>query len=160
MFGSPGTGKGLLAPCILFALCYTGGDYQEGDMARHLAFFSDRATIEKIFRREKTVEVRFSVAKLAPYGQIKKGDEIFLKVAGGKILGRVEVDNVLFYENLTSETVGKLRREYEKEAGMPANFWVQNSKSRYVSLIFLKNPERFLAPLKSKKRDRRGWVVL
>lgn len=129
-------------------------------MARHLAIFSELKPIEKIFRREKTVEVRFSQQRQAPFGQIKKGDEIFLKLSGGKILGLAKVDNALFYENLTPETIGKLRQEYQKESATLASFWGAHSKSRYVSIIFLKDPERFLAPIKSKKHDRRGWALM
>ena len=125
----------------------------------HLAIFIGDA-IEKILKGEKTVEGRFSLDKIPPYGMIKKGDEIFLKQSGGSILGKVEVDNVLFYENLDGETIGKLRKEYNPEMCADDKFWTDKASARYASLIFLNNSQRFLAPLKNKKKDRRSWVVL
>ena len=127
---------------------------------KHLAIFNEKECIDKILRGEKTMEGRFSREKDLPYGKIKKGDEIFLKESGGPILGKVEVDNVLFFDNLEPEMLGKLRREYGKDLVVPDKFWEKYSKSKYATLIFLKNPQRFLSKIKFKKKDRRGWVVI
>lgn len=127
---------------------------------KHLAIFNGKESIEKILRGEKTMEGRFSRQKDLPYAMIKKGDEIYLKKSGGLIYGKVKVDNVLFYENLTPEMIGQLRREYQKEISAPEEFWENYGKSKYVSLIFLKNPERFVSPIKFKKRDRRAWLIM
>lgn len=125
---------------------------------KHLAIFIGDA-IEKILKGEKTVEGRFTLDKIIPFGSIKKDDEILLKQAGGNIIGRVEVDNVLFYENLSGEAIGKLRKEYCQEMCANDDWWKSKAHSRYASLIFLKKPIRFLASLKSKKKDRRSWVI-
>jgi len=127
---------------------------------RHLAVFDQKEIIEKILRGEKTMEVRFSRIKTAPYGIIQRSDQIFLKEAGGLILGQVEVDNVLFYDNLSPEIIGKLKREYNQELIMGDDFWQKYGKSKYASLIFLKNPQRFISPLRFRKKDRRAWLVL
>ncbi len=126
---------------------------------RHLAIFIGDA-IDKILRGEKTVEVRFSISKISPYEYVMKDDEIYLKQSGGLVIGKAKVDNVLYYENLDGETIGKIRREYANELCVDDGFWKLRSKSKYVTLIFLKNPERFLAPLRFSKHDRRPWVVL
>ncbi len=128
-------------------------------MARHLAIFNDEG-IEKILQGEKTVESRFSIAKIPPYQQVKKDDEIYLKKSGGKILGKVLVDNVLYYENLDGEMIGKLRKEYEKDLKTDDNFWQVHAHAHFATIIFLKKPQRFLVPIKNKKHDRRPWVVL
>lgn len=127
-------------------------------MARHYAIFVGNA-IEKILRGEKTLEGRFTEDKIPPYGVIKKGDEIFLKQAGSLIIGKVGVDNVLFFDNLDGEKIGKLRKEYSQDLGVDEKFWAQKSNARCASIIFLKNPRRFLAPLRMKKKDRRPWVT-
>ena len=126
---------------------------------RHLAIFIGDA-IEKILTGEKIVEGRFSLDKIPPYEVIRKGDEILLKQSGGNLIGKVEVDNVLFYENLDGEAIGKLRKEYYKEMCTHDKFWHEKANARYASMIFLKNPIRFLSPIKNKKKDRRSWVVL
>ena len=128
-------------------------------MSRHLAIFIGDY-IEKIFRGEKTIEGRFSNNKILPYCAVKKGDEILLKQSGGMIVGRAMVDNALYYEGLDSEAIGKLRKEYSKELRVDDYFWQSKTSAKYASLFFLKNPERFLTPIKDKKKDRRAWVVL
>ena len=126
---------------------------------KHLAIFVGDA-IEKILKGEKTVEGRFTLDKVLPFEKIKKSDEIFLKQSGGSIIGKVEVDNVLFYEGLGGEAIGKLRKEYNGDMCTNDDFWKSKASAHYASLIFLKKPTRFLAPLKNKKKDRRSWVVL
>ncbi|MBI4175422.1 ASCH domain-containing protein [Candidatus Berkelbacteria bacterium] len=128
-------------------------------MARHLAIFVGDA-IEKIFRGEKVVEARLSATKLPPFGLVHRGDEIYLKKAGGQIVGRAAVENVLYFDHLTAEMVGKLRREYHHEVAMTDQFWREKSHARYATLIFLEKPQRFVAPLAYRKRDRRSWLVL
>ena len=128
-------------------------------MAKHLAVFVGDA-VEKILKGEKTVELRLALSKIAPYGQIKKEDAILLKESGDKVLGQVSVDNVLFYENLDGEMIGRLRKEYTTETGLPDEFWQRKANARYASIIFLKNPRRFLTPLKIKKKNRRPWIIL
>lgn len=128
-------------------------------MSKHLAIFVGDY-IEKILKGEKTIESRLSKDKIAPYCKINKGDEILLKQSGGLIIGKVEVDNVLYYENLNPETIAKLRKEYNSEILAEEKYWSDRANCRYASLIFLIKPNRFLTPLKSKKHDRRAWVVL
>lgn len=128
-------------------------------MARHVAIFVGDY-IDKILRGEKTMEGRFTQDRIAPYGAIKKGDIILLKQAGGKIAGEAEVDNVLFYENLDGEALGKLRKEYSKDLAVDDKFWAAHGKARFATLIFLRNPRRYLGPLRFSKRDRRPWVVV
>ena len=128
-------------------------------MRQHLAIFVGNA-IEDILSGKKTMEGRFSLHKIIPYEEVAKDDLIFLKRSGGDILGKVLVDNVLYYDNLRPESIAILRKEYAKELSVDDNFWQSKAKSRFATLIFLKKPERFLTPLKFKKRDRRPWVVI
>lgn len=129
-------------------------------MMKHLAIFDEGEIIEKILKGEKIIDGRFSRKKTLPYDKIKKGDEIFLKQSGGLIIGKVRVDNVLFYEDLTPEMMGKIRKEYSHELTMGDDFWKKVAKSKFVSLIFLKNPSRFVSPIKYTKHDRRSWLIL
>lgn len=126
---------------------------------KHLAVFIGDY-IEKILRGEKTMEGRFSRGKIAPYITVRKGDEIFLKESGGLVVGRAFADNVLYYENLHPEAIGKIRKEYNQELCASDEFWQAKAQTKYATLIFLTKPERFLAPLRIYKRDRRPWVVL
>lgn len=128
-------------------------------MKKHIAIFVGGA-IGKIFSGEKTMESRFSLHKVLPYGEVSKDDIIFLKKSAGDIVGQVFVDNVLYYDNLKPQTIEILKKEYQKELATDEDYWQKKSKSRFATLIFLKKPEKFLSPMKYKKRDRRGWVVV
>jgi hypothetical protein len=128
-------------------------------MKKHLAIFVGSA-IDDIISGRKTIESRFSLSRILPYAQVAKDDVILLKKSGGDVIGKVLADNVLYYDNLTPESIAILRKEYNRELCASDNFWFTKSKSRFGTLIFLKNPERFLVPIKIHKTDRRPWVIL
>lgn len=129
------------------------------DRLSHMAVFVGPA-IEQILAGKKTVEGRFSLSQIPPFQKVKKGDIILLKQSGGKIIGQAEVDNVLFFDKLDGEKIGKLRKEYSQEMMMPDEFWQRKQTARYGSIIFLKSSRKYLTPLDYKKTDRRPWVVL
>ena len=128
-------------------------------MKRHLAIFIGNS-IEKILQGEKVVEARFSISKILPYESVMKDDEIYLKQSGGLVLGKVKVDNVLYYEGLDAESIGKLRREYQNDLLVDDKFWQEHANSKYATIVFLKDPEKFIAPLRIAKHDRRSWIVM
>jgi len=126
---------------------------------RHLAIFL-RGTSEDILSAKKQVEIRLSQSRVLPYEAIIKDDEIYLKNSGGKIIGKVYVDNVLYYDKITPEIFAKIKKQYQEPAKMDEDFWLRHRHSRYISIIFLKNPRKFLTPVVYKKRDRRPWIIL
>jgi predicted transcriptional regulator len=126
---------------------------------RHLAIFL-KGVAERVLSGQKKVEIRLAQNRIAPYLQVQKSDEIYLKNSGGKIIGQAVVDNVLFYEISNPITLTKLRENYREEAAMDENFWDAHRNSRFATVIFLKNPTKFLTPVIFKKHDRRPWVVM
>lgn len=127
----------------------------------HLVIFKNVDAIEAILRGERRVEIRFSQRCLPPYGEVVRGDSLFLKLSGRAIIGDVRVDNVLYYDRLDPEMIGRIRREYEKELGVEAAFWEAVRGAHFVSLLFLREPRRYLVPVPFPgKHDRRAWVVL
>ncbi|OGD56224.1 hypothetical protein A2V71_02765 [Candidatus Berkelbacteria bacterium RBG_13_40_8] len=129
-------------------------------MARkHLAVFV-KGMAEKILSGVKSVEVRLSLHEVLPYKKVSKDDIIFLKISGGKIIGRVSVDNVLYYENLDKETVLNIQKEYNQEVSMDESFWQSKYSAKFATIIFLKKPTKFLASLVFRKTDRRPWVII
>lgn len=127
-------------------------------MVRHLAIFTAASRIDRILGGQTSIEIRLTQDRIAPYGVIGKHDVIFLKESGGLILGEVEVDNVLFFDNLDGETVGKLRRQYGQELAQSDNFWLK--PARFATVIFLTKPKRYVTPMRFRKRDRRPWILL
>ena len=127
-------------------------------MKQHIGIFVGDA-IEKILSGRKTIESRFSLAKILPYGSVFKDDIILLKKTGGDIVGQVIVDNVLYYDDLTPTLVSSLKDKYQDQISADENYWARKSKSRFGTLIFLKSPKRYVLPLKFKKHDRRPWLI-
>ena len=126
---------------------------------RHLAIFL-KGVADKIISGEKEVEIRLSQKRISPYGQVAKDDEILLKNAGGKIIGKVKVDNCLYYEKLTPESVEEIKQKYHQAARMEESFWQNKNQAHFATIIFLKNPQKFLSPINYKKTDRRPWLVI
>ena len=127
---------------------------------RHLAVFLKSKEVEEILSGKRQVELRLSESRILPYGQIQKDDEIYLKVSGEKILGKVEVENVLFYDRLSEAMLKNLKREYFETLRLDEKFWQDKVKSSYASIIFLKKPKKFLAPVIYQKHDRRPWIIM
>ena len=126
---------------------------------RHLAIFL-KGVAEKILTGEKQVEIRLSQSKVIPYLTVTKDDIIILKISGGKIIGQATADNVLYYDHINRELLSKIKKQYAKATKMNEEFWKMKRKSRYATIILLKNPIKYLSPVVYQKHDRRPWVIL
>ena len=106
-------------------------------MARHLAIFKGQGA-EKILSGEKTIESRFARRRIPPFGVVSSGDIVYIKRSGGDIIGQFKVKRVVFFD------------------------WGETkATARYGTLIFIGQSSRFItSPIKLKKKDSRGWVVL
>lgn len=127
-------------------------------MKRHLAIFP-RNYIDKILSREKTIESRFSKVKCAPYGQVSIGDIILLKEQSGPIRGQAEIAKVIFFSDLTPESVICIKKEYNNRLRADDEFWEAKMDAKYATLMFLRDVQE-LPSQEFEKKDRRGWVVL
>lgn len=127
-------------------------------MKKHIAIFVGTA-IEDILSGKKTIESRFSIARILPYGEVSKDDILLLKKSGGDITGQVTVDNVLCYDNLSRNSVNVLKKEYSDQILASDGYWESKRNCKFGTLIFLKNPKRFAFPVKFKKKDRRPWLI-
>jgi len=126
---------------------------------RHLAIFVN-GMAEKILSGEKRVDVRLSQSRIPPYLALQKEDEILLKSSGGKIIGKASIDNCLFYDKLIPSQVKEIQNNYGSAAMGDEKFWESKRSAKFATIIFLKNPRKFLTPVLYKKNDRRAWVVL
>lgn len=129
-------------------------------MKKHLALFSGDLA-EKILSGEKSIESRFSKAKIAPFARISSGDLVYIKPVGKEIIGQFRVKKVIFYDGLTKKDLEEIRQKYKSELAVDLTFWLEKEGCSYASLIFIGQTERFLtAPVKINKKDRRGWLVI
>ena len=134
-------------------------------MKRHLAIIH-KLTIEAILGGKKTIETRFSKARIAPYGQVSAGDIIYMKPPGEEIVGQCRVKKVFYFEGLTPTDVDKVFADYGKDISVgekseDEKYRLEKRNSVFGTLIFITSSERFItSPIKIKKSDMRGWVVL
>ncbi|MBI4039393.1 hypothetical protein HY388_01035 [Candidatus Daviesbacteria bacterium] len=127
---------------------------------RHLAIFTGD-TIDKILSGQKTIESRFSRQKIAPFGQVAKGDLILMKQSGGKLRGQFLVDKTIFFDHPSTQDVQLIKNKYAQEIAVDEKFWLRHEGACYITLIFITHPTAFLVePFKIPKKDLRGWVVL
>lgn len=129
-------------------------------MQKHLAIFKGDGA-EKILEGKKTIESRFSKAKVPPFGVISRGDLVYIKTSGKDIIGQFRVKKVIFYDGLEQLDVEEIKRKYGRSIAAGNNYWAGKGSSRYGTLIFIGDSSRFItSPIKIPKKDLRGWVVL
>lgn len=127
---------------------------------KHLAIFKGDAS-ELILSGKKTMESRFSKRKNPPFGQISKGDLVYIKPSGKDPIGQFRVKKVIFFDGLEIGDVGEVREKYEKELVVDEAYWKGKKEAKYGTLIFIGEVDPFItSPIKYPKKDLRGWVVL
>ncbi len=134
-------------------------------MAKHLAIFSEDA-IKAIFSGQKKIESRFSQKRIAPFGEVKVGDIIYIKPPGKEVVGQFKARKVLSFEGLDKDDWEFIRTNYGKLISLGTKkadkeFFDKHKLSKFGTLIFLGSLEQFItSPVKIRKSDLRGWVVL
>lgn len=134
-------------------------------MKKHLAIMH-KPVIEAVLSGKKTVETRFSKAKIVPFGAVSKGDLVYMKAPGEDIVGQFKVKKVFYFEGLTPEDVDKIFTDYRKVIGVgdsvsDERYYQEKRESHFGTLVFIGESERFItSPIKIKKSDMRGWVVI
>src|SRR3989338_5970167 len=127
----------------------------------HLAILdAKRKLLEKILRKEKTVESRWYVHKKAPYQTIKKGEVIYFKEAGKPVSAKARVSHVLFFDKVSSNKVKDILEKYGREIGFDKtakkNAFEKYKNKKYCTLIFLSNVEE----IKPFAIDKTGYGLM
>ncbi len=108
---------------------------------------------------KKTVESRFSMHRIPPYGRVHEDDVILLKKSGGPIVGLCLISDVWYY-SLDPESWQEIRSEFtEMLCAQDPDFWSQRKRAGFATLMRIRHVFR-IPPVNFIKRDRRGWVVL
>jgi len=115
--------------------------------------------LQYVLDGKKTVESRFSVHRIPPYGCVSRGDILLLKKSGGPITGICQASDVWYYE-LDPNSWQEIRRNFtEMLCAQDPAFWSTRNRASFATLIRLKNVSA-INPVKYSKLDRRGWVTL
>jgi hypothetical protein len=126
----------------------------------HLAIFTE-PYLTLLLEGKKTIESRFSIKNLSPFGKVSSGDIILVKRGGGLILAAFVVENVLYYNRLNSPKL----QEIEKKFGrlictyVDQDFWKSRLQVKYGTLINVGKLMHF-TPFESNKADRTAWATL
>lgn len=134
-------------------------------MRKHLAIF-DKNTLSRILDGKKTIDSRFSLRKLPPFGQINKGDLIYIKESGGEIKGQFLVQKIIQIEGLEEADLEIIKKNYAQALSLGSKdesekYFNAHKNSKYATLIFISRVERYItSPVRIPKKDLRGWVVL
>ena len=114
---------------------------------------------DMVLSGEKTIESRWSMHKVAPYGKVGVGDEILLKETGKDVTATAIVKNVKYYE-LTPDKVEDIRIKYGKQIGTDKfEDWKSTRQKKYCTLIWL-DEVKTISPFKVKRSNGAGWIVL
>jgi hypothetical protein len=130
----------------------------DGDAALHLAVFRE-PFLSLLLEGTKTIESRFSVNRVAPYGVVAADDLLLLKRTAGPVVGMALADTPGFYE-LDPTAWHEIRTRFAKAICADNDqFWAERERARYATLIPIKTAV-VIDPFQVEKRDRRGWVPL
>ncbi len=134
-------------------------DWTKLDLAKapniHVAIMSE-PFLTYVFSGKKTVESRFSLNKIAPYGKVKPGDIVFMKA--GPIIGCFTVSWVKIF-NLQEHPISEIAQEHGTAICGDEAFWKRKSTKRYATLMGIEDVQE-LTPAKVTKFDRRAWLTL
>ena len=114
---------------------------------------------DMVLSGEKTIESRWSMHKVAPYGKVGVGDEILLKETGKDVTATAKVKDVKYYE-LTPDKVETIRIKYGKQIGTDKfEDWQSTLQKKYCTLIWLEDVKR-ISPMKVQRSNGAGWIVV
>lgn len=129
----------------------------------HLAIMSSRKLIEKILRREKSIESRWYRTRRTPWQNANLGDMIYFKEQGKPVTARAEILNIQYHECTREQEIAELFMKWQRELGVPPTYLEHISpQARYVTLLWLTNP-RQIEPFDIDKQgygSGAAWITL
>jgi ASC-1-like (ASCH) protein len=128
-------------------------------MANYHLVILKRPYLKAILSGRKRIESRFALTRRAYFGRVFPGDKLFLKESSGTVCAVATAAAVKSFENLTSERVAEIGRQYNHHIGADDEYWQSKGNCRFGMLIWLKD----VGPIKAvriHKKDWRAWVVL
>lgn len=89
----------------------------------------------------KSIESRFSRARRTPFGEVRVGERVYFKVAGGGYGATALVSHVESFERLRTSDVSAIRRLYNDRIRATPEYWQRKLASRFATLIWLSRIE-------------------
>ena len=127
-------------------------------MSHHLAVLR-KLYLDRILSGSKTIECRFSRTRRPPFGAVRAGDRIWLKLSGGPVVATAHARSVKFLHPLGAAELRDLRLRYGDSIHASRSFFHAHAQANFATLIALRAVVR-IEPFEISKSDRRAWVVL
>ena len=119
-----------------------------------------RCYLELVLHRQKTVELRCSLHKRAPFERVSPGDVLWFKLASGSVYGRATVTKTRFVTRsrgrFALDSLGPSRADI---GPLGVDFVRRLRRSRFITLVGFGPLTRF-EPFEISKRNRLAWVIL
>ncbi len=114
-------------------------------MARTHVAIVDPRYAEPILSGEKSVELRLTRTRRAPFGVVSLGDEILFRVRSGWYFARALVDRADCIEIGSRAELRRVREVCSDAACVAASFWKERAGARYATAVWLTGVEPTLA---------------
>jgi hypothetical protein len=126
----------------------------------HLAVFTE-PILTALLVGIKTIESRFSMNRIHPFGKVRTGDIIVVKKSGGPVVAFFVSGEIRSYSNLTPKKVDEIRSKYGMSLGLSESdaFWVEKRYAKYATLINIEGIKH-LDSCQIEKKDRTSWVII
>ena len=130
-------------------------------MTTHVAILRPRY-IDLVLDGAKTIEARLSVCRIAPFGIVATGDELFLRAGASGYAARASVGRVWSFDCVTPGLVRELRTRFEARIQGGSAFWKAKRSVQFATFIKLRNVQETAQgpPLVRKPGDRRAWFAM
>ena len=128
-------------------------------MANYHLVILKKPYLEAILDGSKTIESRFTMTRRAHFGRVLPGDKLFLKESSGPVCAVATASVVKNFENLTPQQIIEIKQQYNHHIRGSDEYWRSKADCRFGLLVWLKDVEP-IEPVRIRKRDWRGWVVL
>lgn len=102
---------------------------------------------------KKSIESRWYVNRVAPWGKIVAGDTVYFKESGDKVKVKASVSKVIQFEKLDEIVCGQIFAKYGKQICLQdMSYYPYYTKKKYCILIFLKDVELIAKPFSINKK--------
>ena len=123
----------------------------------HVAIYSD-PFLSFLKSGQKSVDVRLSSVKCAPYGFVSAGDIVLVKETAGPITAVTRVSDAEYFTT-AYHPLDAIRADHGTKILAGDEFWQSKRHARFASVFHVEHTVEFPA-ISFTKRDRRGWVTL
>jgi len=107
-------------------------------MTTHLAVLH-REYLDSIIAGRKTIEMRLTRTRRAPYGRIRSGDTIYFKQSSGPIRAVARSGKIVTLTDLTPTCIKRLREKHNAKITGSDATWAKKQQARYGTLIWLRD---------------------